>query len=65
MFADYENLAVAVITSLLSGTGVFLLGVRDGRISASLLNLASELFTAVTAGLIAMNGRKASFTALF
>ena len=51
MFADYENLAVVVITSLLSGTGVFLLGVRDGRISASLLNLASELFTAVTAGL--------------
>ncbi|SPW74298.1 Uncharacterised protein [Escherichia coli] len=44
MFADYENLAVVVITSLLSGTGVFLLGVRDGRISASLLNLASELF---------------------
>ncbi|EBF3349266.1 holin, partial [Salmonella enterica] len=40
MFADYENLAVVVITSLLSGTGVFLLGVRDGRISASLLNLA-------------------------
>ncbi|ECU7710893.1 holin, partial [Salmonella enterica subsp. enterica serovar Johannesburg] len=27
MFADYENLAVVVITSLLSGTGVFLLGV--------------------------------------
>ncbi|EIH4659280.1 holin [Escherichia coli] len=51
MFADYENLTVAVITSLLSGTGVFLLGVRDGRISASLINLVSELFTAVTAGI--------------
>ncbi len=51
MLAEKEKLEVAVITSKLSGTGVFLLGVRDGSISASLLNLASELFTAVTAGL--------------
>lgn len=50
MFANYETLFLALLLSLLSGTGVFLHGVREKRISASLFNLITEWVMALIAG---------------
>lgn len=47
------NLIQALLLSLLSGTGVFLHGVREGRIKANALNLITEWVLAVLAGLTA------------
>jgi hypothetical protein len=51
VFAVDETLVLALLLSLLSGTGVFLLGVREKRISASFLNLVTEWVMAIIAGL--------------
>lgn len=51
---DVEKmLAVSLALSLLSGTGVFLLGVREYRIRASVLNFVTELVLALITGLTA------------
>ncbi len=52
--ADIQaNLIQALLLSLLSGTGVFLHGVREERIKANVLNLLTEWVLAVLAGLTA------------
>ncbi|HBT4785584.1 TPA: holin [Klebsiella variicola subsp. variicola] len=51
MFANYETLFLALLLSLLSGTGVFLHGVREKRIPASFFNLITEWVMALVAGL--------------
>lgn len=52
MFANYETLCMSLLLSLLSGTGVFLHGVRDQRIPASIFNLISEWVFALIAGFV-------------
>lgn len=46
-------IAVAVALSILSGIGVFLMGIREGRIKGTVLDFFTETFIAVTAGLMA------------
>lgn len=50
VLANYETLFLALLLSLLSGTGVFLHGVREKRIPASCFNLITEWVMALTAG---------------
>lgn len=46
-------IAVAVVLSMLSGIGVFLMGLREGRIKGTVLDFFTETLIAVTAGLMA------------
>ncbi|WP_254446390.1 holin [Pantoea sp. CCBC3-3-1] len=46
-------IAVAVVLSLLSGIGVYLQGIREGRIKGTVLDFFTESSIAVTAGLMA------------
>jgi len=51
---DVEKmLAVSLLLSLLSGTGVFLLGVREYRIKPNVFNFTTELVLALITGLTA------------
>lgn len=51
MLANYEAMFLALLLSLLSGTGVFLHGVREKRIPASIFNLVTEWVMALIAGI--------------
>lgn len=52
--AEIETKLITVLAlSLLSGSGVFLHGVREGRIKGNLLNFITEWVLAVLAGLTA------------
>lgn len=53
MFELETSLIHVLALSLLSGSGVFLHGVRDGRIKGNFLNFITEWVLAVLAGLIA------------
>lgn len=46
-------IAVTVVLSVLSGVGVFLMGIREGRIKGTFLDFFTETLIAVTAGLMA------------
>ncbi|HHA1396955.1 holin [Enterobacter soli] len=46
-------IAVAVVLSFLSGIGVFLMGIREGRIKGTVLDFFTETIIAITAGLMA------------
>lgn len=51
MFSETHTFLLAVLLSLLCGTGVFLHGVREGRIKANFLNLLTEWVLSLIAGL--------------
>lgn len=50
---EYSQIALAVALSLISGIGVYLLGRREGRLRGGFWDLLTEIFLALTAGLMA------------
>ncbi|EDX4491331.1 holin [Salmonella enterica subsp. salamae] len=50
---EVAQVAVAFLLSVISGIGTFLMDVRAGRQTGNLLGLVTEIFVAVTAGVIA------------
>ncbi|EFH6446016.1 holin [Cronobacter sakazakii] len=50
---EVAQVAVALLLSVTSGTGTFLMDVRAGRQTGNFLGLVTEIFVAITAGAIA------------
>ncbi|POW54677.1 holin [Candidatus Pantoea alvi] len=47
------QVAIALLLSVVSGIGAFLMAIRDGRLKGRSLDFVTELFVAVTAGMMA------------